>query len=501
MDIEKTCSKFIKKLKKDDYILIGLVFLFGFLNYFYFMTNNALSADGMFNGPIYFAGGWEVDLGRPLLVLIDKLKFGIVNVPIIIFFSLLYMSATVLIIKRIFKIKKLFPMILITLILVLFPVFAESATCIYCFDSYMFSMLLATLALYFIDKKKFMPAVIFIVASLAIYQAYISVTIVGIVMLFILDVLNNKGDFKRLFINLFFVFIGLLSYFLILKGTFLVFHRSFADYKGASSFGFISLIQALPSSILNCYQDFFYYFVTNKVIYNTYYYRHIINTIIIFIFLFSLIKPFLNLNLKNKIYLILSFAVLPICVNIMDIIASSTTITLMTGVGYLFIYILIIIIIYNFLSINLLKSVSFVLLCVLSYTFLLSNNSTFMARNEVYNNFYYECNQLINKIKNIDGYDESYQIMINDVFRYNSDFVPLSNGFLALQYETFENHVGLGGYSNFYKRYFGENITMVDKNKYLEIVEKDAYKDMEIGDIKIIDNVIVAKISDNIIYE
>ena len=117
------------------------------------------------------------------------------------------------------------------------------------------------------------------------------------------------------------------------------------------------------------------------------------------------------------------------------------------------------------------------------------------------NNFYYKCNELLIKIKNTNGYNEDLPIMINDIFKYESDFLPKSNGFIALQNETFENHVGLKGYSIFYKRYFGEDITMVDKDTYLNIIETDEYKNMKIGDIGIINNVIVAKISDNVIYD
>ena len=501
MDIGEFLTKKIKKIKKDDFIIIGFLFVLGIVNYFYFMTNNVLSADGMFNGPMFFAGNWEFDLGRPLLVLIDKIKFGLVSVPIIMFFSFIYMAISVLIIKKIFNIKKLFTMLLIALILVLFPVLSESSLCIYCFDSYMISMLTSILSIYFINKKKYVFSIILIIISLSIYQAYISITIVGVMILFIRDILKNKCDLKRLFINMLVIFIGLISYFIILKVLFLIFHRTFADYKGASSFGFLALIKNLPIGILNCYKDFYQYFITDNIIFNNYYHRNIINIMIFCLFIISIIKPFIKLNIKNKLLFILSIVILPICTNIMDLIAISTNITLMTGIGFLFIYILIIVIADEYLDIKILKNLLYILIIILSYTFLLSNNSTFMARDEIYNNFYYECNQLLYKIKNVEGYRDDLPVMINDIFKYNSSFVKSSNGFFALQNQTFENQVGLSGYSVFYKRYFGEDITMVDKNKYFEIVEKDEYKDMNINEVKIIDDVIVYKISDNILYE
>ena len=500
MDIEDICSKFIKKIKKDDLILVAFVFIFGILNYFCLITNNVLSGDGLFNGPIFFSGNWEFDLGRPLLIVLDKLRFGIVNPPIIMFFALLYISISILIIKRTFKIKKLFPMILISLSMILFPVYSEISTCIYCFDYYMLSMLLSVLAVYFIDKRKYIISIILVTISLFIYQAFVSITIVGVMILFIIDVLNNKSDLKKLIFNMLTVFIGLILYFVILKGLFLVFHRTFADYKGASSFGFVSLIKSLPISILNCYKDFYQYFFTDMIIYNKHYFRNIINIIMFVLFFITFIKVLIKLDNKNKSFLLLSIILLPICVNVMDVISGSN-ITAMTCVSYIFIYILMIIVIYNYLSIKTIKSIFYILIVILSYTYLLSNNSTFMVRNEIHNNFYYKCNELLIKIKNTNGYNEDLPIMINDIFKYESDFLPKSNGFIALQNETFENHVGLKGYSIFYKRYFGEDITMVDKDTYLNIIETDEYKNMKIGDIGIINNVIVAKISDNVIYD
>ena len=500
MDIEDICSKFIKKIKKDDLILVAFVFIFGILNYFFLITNNVLSGDGLFNGPIFFSGNWEFDLGRPLLIVLDKLRFGIVNPPIIMFFALLYISISILIIKRTFKIKKLFPMILISLSMILFPVYSEISTCIYCFDYYMLSMLLSVLAVYFIDKRKYIISIILVTISLFIYQAFVSITIVGVMILFIIDVLNNKSDLKKLIFNMLTVFIGLILYFVILKGLFLVFHRTFADYKGASSFGFVSLIKSLPISILNCYKDFYQYFFTDMIIYNKHYFRNIINIIMFVLFFITFIKVLIKLDNKNKSFLLLSIILLPICVNVMDVISGSN-ITAMTRVSYIFIYILMIIVIYNYLSIKTIKSIFYILIVILSYTYLLSNNSTFMVRNEIHNNFYYKCNELLIKIKNTNGYNEDLPIMINDIFKYESDFLPKSNGFIALQNETFENHVGLKGYSIFYKRYFGEDITMVDKDTYLNIIETDEYKNMKIGDVEIINNVIVAKISDNVIYD
>ena len=63
---------------------------------------------------------------------------------------------------------------------------------------------------------------------------------------------------------------GLISYFVLLKFGMLIFHRTLADYKGASSFG-LETILLLPKSILTTYKDFISLFFLENIIFNSYY--------------------------------------------------------------------------------------------------------------------------------------------------------------------------------------------------------------------------------------
>ena len=488
----------LKQITKQDKLIIILTFSIGLLNFLYLLSNNVLSPDGLAYGPIYKSNGWEVDLGRPLLLIIDRLRGGLVSAPIILFVALINISITTMLLRRIYDIKKTLSIIILSLLLVLFPTLSESALFIYCFDSYSFSLLFSVLAIYFIKKEKPIYAILFIIASLSLYQAYISITLSGVFILTIQELLHDDFNLKKLIQKIGIVFLGLVSYFILLKGGMWLFGRQMANYKGANSFG-LDTILSLPKSIMHSYSDYYSYFFKETIIFNSYYLRHIINTLLFILFLVCLIKPFKNSKASNKVFFILILITLPIATNIMDLIACDTTINLVTGIGFVMTYILGIIL-FEKNDIKIVKYLGYTFLFLLSYTFLLSNNGTFMAREDTYKNYYYESMNLLTKAKQLEDYNPEYQWMMSDIIRYQSDLVKASNGYLSKDYETYDNYFGILETEIFFDHYFGERIVMVDYDTYKEIANTEEYKNMKLGEVKIINSTIVCKISEDLAF-
>ena len=494
-DIEKWWKTFSKNIKKEDLLILFTIFLFGLINYFYFLGHTVLTPDGLTYGPLYKSGGWEIDLGRPLLLIVDRLRGGLVSSPIILFFSLIYLSISTMLLRRIYPIKSKFTIFLVSLLVVLFPVFSDSSLFIYCFDSYCLSFLFSILGIYFIKNHKYLFSIISVIISLSLYQAYISVTITGILLLFIVDILDHKQSLKDFIIQMIVVFIGLVLYLVFLKIGMYILGRSFADYRGASSFG-IHTILSLPKSLLHAYSDFYSFFLLENIIYNRYYYRIIIN-LIMFVFMLGIIYPvFTSLNLTQKILLILSLLILPITINIMDLIACDTRINLVTGIGFCMFYLLFIILMEKYSTVPVLRSLSSLFILLLCYTYLLSNNGTFQARVDTYNHYYAQSSHILYQAKSLDGYQEDLPWTFNNVIQYKSPNLLASNGYLANDYETFSGYLGVSETRDFYRRFLGENIYVIPEEDYRRIIEKDEYKEMKKGDIRIIDDVIVVKVSD-----
>ena len=499
MNVEKVFQFLKKKMRKEDLYIFGTVFLVGLINFFYLLTHHVLSPDGLAYGPIYKSNGWEVDLGRPLLLVIDRLRGGLVNPPVILFTSFIIISLSVLLVTRIFSIKKPIPIILLSILFILFPVLSESALFIYCMDSYSIALFFSILSIYFIQKKKPIWSIFFMIGSLSLYQAYISVTLTGVFVLYLMDILEKKDSLKDFIKNLVIVFLGLLSYLILLKIGMAIFGRNLADYKGASSFG-IDTILSLPRSIFHAYQDFYSYFFLDSVIYNHYYYRHIMNLLITITLFTVLFIKGRNLKISSILLGIGTILLFPLACNIMDLIACDTTINLVTGIGFIMFYVFCLVVFDRYISNLNWKTFSFVLLGVLAYSFLLSNNGTFMAREQTYLNYYSQMSTYLQKAKNLEDYQEDMPWVFSDIIRYQADLAKTSNGYLALDYETYDNFFGELETCIFVDRYFGERMIMAEYDLYQAVGETEEFQEMELGEVRIIKGAIVVKNSPELAF-
>lgn len=489
--------KILKKIEKEDKIIIISTLILGLINFFYLLTHHVLSPDGLAYGPIYKSNGWELDLGRPLLLIIDRLRGGLVSPPIIMFLSLILISISITIIRRIFNIKNNTTLLLLTAIVVLFPTLSESALFIYCFDSYSLALLCSVLGLFFIKEEKPIPAIISIICSLSLYQAYISVTLSGVFALYIIELLNNKNNWKKFINNIIIIFLGLLSYFLLLKTGMFILGRQMASYKGANSFG-IDTILSLPNSILNAYKDYFSFFFQENIIFNKYFLRHILNILIYISFFITIFFQRKNISKINIIFLVVTIILYPITTNIMDLIACTTTINLVTGIGFVMFYILFLSLIEKHTKYKPITVGSLILIGFLSYTYLLSNNGTFMAREDTYNHYYKESISVLLKAQQLDNYSKDLPWMFSDIYKYQSQLIKTSNGYLSKDYETYDNYYGIEETLIFFDHYLGERINIIDIDKYHEIGKTKEFEKMKLGEVKIIDSIIVVKNSEKI---
>ena len=131
-----------------------------------------------------------------------------------------------------------------------------------------------------------------------------------------------------------------------------------------------------------------------------------------------------------------------------------------------------------------------------------SNNEEYINRivdryltYELKNNTIDFLNELIEQ--NIETKDYSFNVkQINILLNLFSKLNYSPSDDLINSLETFYGYLGVKENEYFYKRFLGEKIYVIEEDKYEEILEKDEYKSMKIGDVKIIDNIIVIKISD-----
>lgn len=188
----------------------------------------------------------------------------------------------------------------------------------------------------------------------------------------------------------------------------------------------------------------------------------------------------------------------------MDVVAAGTTVNLVTGPGFLSLIILVSII-YNELADNtlenIIKYIYILTLLILVFTFILENTFTYMARQETYENYYAVINDIYTKATNLDEYSTDKKWMFSDVICYKVRYLERTNGFISKDNETWKNYSGTTMQnSNYFDKYLGLDIKTCSKEEYKQMVESDEFKNMPIypnkGSIKIINNIIVIKISE-----
>lgn len=179
------------------------VFAWGLLAHAYGFLQDSFSHDALnaiYSGSV--ENTWKIQIGRFLSFPYRTLFRGALTVPWLIgVLSLFWISISVYLTVHMFKIKSRLLLILVAGIFTAnICVSCLTATYIHDLDIDMFALMMATCAAYswYINSKKgFVLGAVFSFIALALYQSYISVTIVLIMFFCILSLLNGES-FKKI---------------------------------------------------------------------------------------------------------------------------------------------------------------------------------------------------------------------------------------------------------------------------------------------------------------
>ena len=184
---------------------IVITFIVGLICHAYMFFQDSFSHDGIneFNASIY-GNEWKIQLGRFVVPFYRMITRGNVSVPWLIgLISLFWIALSVFVVIKAFEIKNKALIILTAgLFSTNIAIISTVATYIHDLDSNMFALLLAVLAFYLMMKYNygFLLAVPFVTLSMGLYQSYISVTIV-LVLVYLIKSLLDGTKFKEVFIR------------------------------------------------------------------------------------------------------------------------------------------------------------------------------------------------------------------------------------------------------------------------------------------------------------
>ena len=195
----------------------------------------------------------------------------------------------------------------------------------------------------------------------------------------------------------------------------------------------------------------------------------------------------------------------PIAVNIMNLVAPETKINLVTGPGIIT-SIVFLAVIYNKLEdtlvSNIVKYMYIILILILANTYVIENTFTYMCRQETYRNYYTIASDIYSKATELDEYSADKKWLFSNVIKFKARDLERTNGFISSDNETWNNYNGLAQNYGFFDKYLGIKIKICTRDEYNKIVNSEEFKNMPIypnnGSIKIINNIIVIKISDKV---
>lgn len=183
--------------------------------------------------------------------------------------AIIFHALSAVCICKILNVKKNITAFLIGAVIVSFPTVTSVMMYNYVADGYSIAFFLATLSAYFMTKEKpryYILASLLIALSTGIYQAYITVTIMLVLIKLIDEIIYDGTDFhviwKKSVFMLFSGIIGVLWYGFILKITLWVSSADLLDYQGINTASTLSNIDLLGSlyvikeTFINCFFDF-----------------------------------------------------------------------------------------------------------------------------------------------------------------------------------------------------------------------------------------------------
>lgn len=150
---------------------------------------------------------------------------------------------------------------------------------------------------------------------------------------------------------------------------------------------------------------------------------------------------------------------------------------------------------------EILHRITQILIAIILVTFVLSNNASYMARKEIYNNYYATVTRILAKVENYEGYSKDTKVLIGGLIKYKPEIANLGNGFISNDFETWNNYDGVTVINKFLQTYMGTSINLCDKSEYIRIVESEEYKNMNVFPysecIRMIDGILVVKLENN----
>lgn len=244
------------------------------------------------------------------------------------------MAITIYMIVDIIRIREKKHIALVVLSIVTFPTLAYGFSYFFMAEVYSYSLCLSVLAVYVTKKIKhgYILGAVAMAFSLGYYQAYVAVTITLCLMIVLFEIISESESFKDILQKtLKYVVMGVLGfvlYFVFLELVLFATNAQLSDYRGVDSMGTLPL-DKIGYLIKRTYKNFILFFLGERYFYNS------IGKMIAYILIGSVSLALLfqylkKLNRSSQIVGIISVIVMPLAIDVIDILAHETDTSTLT---------------------------------------------------------------------------------------------------------------------------------------------------------------------------
>ena len=506
LSLERIFNSITNWFTKDRKRILLITFIVGLLVHFELISKELLAYDGYWHYGTMLAKGWEISLGRFLIPFSDMFRGSVVVSILTTALSLIAIGFASIFLIETLKIKKTYLKIAISILMVVTPTISLTFMYAYTAFGYSLALLFSVLSVYFLNKaknkKNIILSIICIVATLGFYQAYLCYITALFAITFILKIIEDKKvNFKEFFANILLIIIGMALYYLCLIVITKILNLSISDYSNGSIILSVETLKNIFSAIKNTYVTFYNFYFTDKVVNNIAWFRNIFYAILFVLIIINFAVIVINKKLfkspSKVVSLIVIILTYPIFTCSIELIAQSRSINLLMA-SSLYLPIIILLkqneLLKESISNNILNIISFLLCGIIIWTYILSDNATYIAT-DLYNQQMYSVgNSIVEDIRKNDEIKEGMPIIITGKLKFsihNDDLLKLTNFDVS--------DVNMWTWQIFLQDKLGLGWDICDFSDNFEIMNTEKFVQMPVypvnGYIRVINGVAVVRLS------
>ena len=533
--VEKICihpesveTKFSNWFDNKKKIAFFTTLIIGILAHITFITEMILSQDGVWNSLSYLKpGGWEIVLGRWGIVIAGFIVnyLAIPNITGVVCVVIIAMSSVLLV--DVLKLKSKLGVFIASAAMAVAPTLAGTMIYAYTSVAYCVAMLVSIFIVWLLfNGNKIINTIIatvLFIFSLAIYQSYIGVTVGLAVIRLIKDLFDEDYKIKDFFIAALRIGIVVIIGGLLYAGiTNIIFEQndlSGATYKGMENISIMNTLKNLKVSISRSYKDFVDFYFGDSIIFNTVYSRDVVYKVLFTtVILLEIILIISNKMWKKPVHMLFVLAlniVLPVAFNVILLLATDTITYILTAAQMILVipFAVMICEMSNGKFTWIFRWITIGSLLVIVMTYYLATNASYTTLKLTYDQTYATVLRMIDRIEQTEGYRPEQRIMINGIVEAGKDYRYFrTNNIREYSFATLfrdcpvfhGTYSGMNGtWEKYLNNYMGMKINFCRVEEYVEIVNTEEYKALNVfpedNSIKIINDIIVVKMRENAI--